>query len=472
MREVDDDVPAVDADASILLDQTTLCEASRLLVGAPTERAWISHLLATAGNGTSVDLQIASADFQITNAERLVNLALLLDAVILYEHVLVIHGEIPTDAAHLPLRRTLVDQGVVEELNPKAFAFTLAREIGGLLRTCSPRVAAVEDRSQAAAQIESWLRDRGDGPPHLTTGVAEAFGDDASFGERVRKALSICEEASPIHWWMRGAAAKRDALHEIGANVLDQALKQSSGSVASVASHLRTLIYWRMSDHLRVPLCVSPRRLPALAALRAQVYRSTQHEVYGAVAKAFDADVSAVAADDAEIPLALPPSLALFLGELRVSRDVATAISALRARFTPLRRRLADIQARRANGTLGARLEAKRELAAALAAAAGNAPQQTSLRDVIDLVPEVTKVAAAPLDPTKYSAALLLKPAEWIRRWWSRRPIQVVLDVRCDVVETEPLKQLLGEATGVHLVREEVARFNTSYAKARKLFLG
>ncbi len=465
MREVDDDVPAVDADASILLDQTTICEASRLLVGAPTGQAWLSNLIAIAGGSTSVDLQIASADFQVTNAERLVNLALLLDAVVLYEHVLVVRGELPADAANLPLRRALMDQGVVEELNPKAFAFTLAREIGGLVRGCSPRVAAVEDRSQVAAQIESWLRDRGDAPPDLTI-------DEASFDERLRKALSICEEASPIHWWMRGAAAKQDALHEIGAHILDQASKQASGSVASVASHLRTLIYWRMSDHLRVPVCVSPRRLPVLAALRAQVHRSTQHEVYGAVAKAFDTDVSAVTADDAEIPLALPPSLALFLGELQATRDAASAVSALRARFAPLRRRLADIQARRANGALGTRLEAKRELAAALAAAAGDAPQQTTLRDVIDLVPEVTKMAAAPLDPTKYSAALVLKPAEWIRRWWSRRPIQAVLDVRRDVAETEPLTQLLGEATGVHLAREEVARFNASYAKARKLFLG
>ncbi|WP_437563000.1 hypothetical protein [Sorangium sp. So ce542] len=298
-------------------------------------------------------------------------------------------------------------------------------------------------------------------------------GEETAEPEQLMQAVRMCEEASPHHWWMRGETARADPLHEIGSNILDLVGKQSSGSITSVASHLRTLAYWRISEHLGIPFCPSIRRVPALDGLRASIHRNAHDTVYRAVAKAFQAEVAEVYDDAEEQPIALPPCATLFLNALREERDIAAAIALLRERFAPLRRQLANIQVTLSQGSIGARRKAKQQVQAALSALAVDADEaaKSMVREALALVPDVLNVVSS-ADPAKFSVSLIEKPASWIRGWWVRRPLHLAFDVRRRAVAVERYPSLLRETTGVDLSKQEIEYFTNCYAKASRLFLG
>src|SRR3954452_2956216 len=115
---------------AVLLDQTMLCEASRLLAGSPVGHEYTESL-------QRFDLSYGVRELQwrampLSNAERLLHLETTARALLLYERLYVVSAELPPDATALPLRQILLNFGIVEELDTTEVAQEIAFEIHSL----------------------------------------------------------------------------------------------------------------------------------------------------------------------------------------------------------------------------------------------------------------------------------------------------------------------------------------------------
>src|SRR5256885_651932 len=66
-------------------------------------------------------------------AERLIHLSMLLDTLLLYDHIYVLAAELPPDADNLNLRRILLDQGILRTIDTRHTAKLVATELGQFL---------------------------------------------------------------------------------------------------------------------------------------------------------------------------------------------------------------------------------------------------------------------------------------------------------------------------------------------------
>jgi hypothetical protein len=81
-------------------------------------------------------------------------------------------------------------------------------------------------------------------------------------------------------------------------------------------------------------------------------------------------------------------------------------------------------------------------------------PATVSLEAIIRYIPDVIDAAVSPLDPTKYSADLLLKPLSWITTWWKQRPISMIFRAANRIAEIKRYENLLMKMFGVNLPAE------------------
>ncbi len=95
----------------LLIDQTMLCEAARLLQAPEQALDRDDHW------------------WPPSIPERLFHLSTFLDALVLYDQLYVLPAELPPDAAQLALRNRLIDAGVVSPLDTHPIADAVSKEL-------------------------------------------------------------------------------------------------------------------------------------------------------------------------------------------------------------------------------------------------------------------------------------------------------------------------------------------------------
>ncbi len=205
----------------------------------------------------------------------------------------------------------------------------------------------------------------------------------------------------------------------------------------------------------------SSRRLPSYRAITRYVDRSLREQAYGAVAEAFRTTVQEVYETEATVPVYLPPGAAVFLDALRELRSVPDALVAVRKRHQGLRvafRRLQEDSA--ASRSLG-ELHRHRQRFAAVLEELRTPEGATSavLETSIELLPDVARAAANPLDVAGYGETLVRRPATWIQDWWRKRPYRLAFRLRDHLLEIENYQDLLYAATGVRISQEEIRAY-------------
>jgi hypothetical protein len=424
---------------SVLTDQTLVCEAARLLDPGPASRL--------------------SAD-----AERLAQLSLLLDAVLLYDRVYTVAADLPRDVDDLTLRRELTSQGVLAELDTSAKHDAIAKELGRFLAAASGRDP--QRRPATAAYYEKIVRtalgepSTSCEPPHLALDIAYylrlGMESDARGDAEADRRAGIRHEASQPAEPIGGMGVRLAKLITSG---------RSGGVPVSIASGLRTFVYWRLSAHLDLPFYPSLRRLPDYLAITGQVRRTAQDAVYNAVAESFRTTVQQVYEDDAPLPTYLPPALTLFLSHLAEGHDLSTSIARLRTEFKPLRQALAQLQQDRERASSLSDMHAARARFAEVAnQLRGHGPGPAAVLDqALDIAPNVAVALANPLDVTSYPAALLKAPAHLIRTWWRRRPYRPAFHLRDRLLAVRDYADLLRRATGIRIDQSQLDRVAATY---------
>ncbi|MFI6864356.1 hypothetical protein ACIBKZ_31440 [Streptomyces sp. NPDC050421] len=448
----------------MLIDQTMVCEASRLLEGVPagyrghiSDEDWRWHY----DEGHHINW-LPSVE------ERLLHLSTLLDAILLYDQVYVLDSGKPADEASLTLRRVLFERGILTPLDTRTLALPVSNELTKFLANASA------DREE-----ELWHTS----PGYVGENIRATLAHEQHHGSDERRtflsALRSEVEGSPIHsgsLFGHADELRADPLGTLGFELLRQIDRFDSGALIGGVSHLRTFVYWRTAAHLGLPFIPSLRRLPTYHLLTNHIRNSVQERVYSAVGEAFHCSVSEVYENEQPLPLYLPPALSLFLDHLRANGNIASAIDDLRRSHRKLRRDLASFQhAMGGSATLRDARDAQRRLTAALTtlrAEANGAPPHGAIDQVLDIVPAAVRAAANPLDVSGYSDTLVRRPAEWIRSWWVRRPIRSAFVLSDRLLGLSQYDQLLEAATGQRCTSEGIAWLHTRYGRCLALYGG
>ncbi|NNN30881.1 hypothetical protein HLK59_10975 [Streptomyces sp. S3(2020)] len=429
---------------AVLVDQTMIADAARLLQNVPRGGGFVAYL---ADNGLDPLLTsqfvIRQRRAPVTNAERLADLSALCDALLLYDKLYVLRSETPPDAAGLELRTALIDLGVVEEIDVSAHGPAIAGELVAYLGATGGAAASPLLEDIAAAVRGSLADEEQPGAYSRTTSIVDAFRDGL--------------EGHPLS----GDRHAEDSLAAIVRPIVRDVGYYGSGAVLGAVSNIRTFVYWRLAARLGLPMYPSTRRLPSYRALTDHVDRSLRERAYGAVAEAFHTTVSEVYETEATVPVYLPPGAAIFLDTLRELRSVPDTLVSVRKRHEGLRTAFRKLQVNSAaSRTLGELHRNRQRFTAVLAEL--RLPESATpgtLETSIDLLPDVVKAAANPLDVAGYGENLIRRPATWIQDWWRKRPYRLAFQLRDQLLEIANYQDLLQSATGVHISETELRAY-------------
>lgn len=457
----------------VLVDQTMVCEAARLLARHKTVP--YPYFAADVSDGEPADV------------ERLLNLSTLLDGLALHEHLFVLDAERHADAEELELKNLLAGKGILRELETASYAEKIASDLrpflaslvdiarigslddllafhrGGAARTSGKR-DDVETITQAVKMFLSGKQAASSAGGDLAIAMSRDLARHRT-GMNTLTLLAGTREGEERPRFARSDLVDRP-FYVLGKEMLGDLGALHSGRAGRGVSLLRTFIYRQVAEEARVVLYPSWRRAAQLELLTDHLRAGIAEEVYRVVARAFETDVETVYADEEPVPLFLPPTLAVFLDVFQSTRDLAKTIDAFRAEFAPLRRGLRDLETKslRAN-TIAERIEIKQQIVATLASLASHyeGRQDATLETVISYGEIALKPFANPLDPGKYSKELLLRPLGWIKKWWRDRPLRAAFDLRKRLHGIEEYEGLAGRALGLELDQEDKERFYSSY---------
>ncbi|MGW8375331.1 hypothetical protein [Streptomyces sp. ODS28] len=424
------------------MDQTMIADAARLLQNLP--HGSTTYMVNNGFDPILVaQLKARRRSAPGRNASRLADLSALCDALLLYDKLYVLTCETPPDAEALELRKALIDLGIVEEIDVSAHGPAIADELVAYLGTTNGE-AVSPLLEEIAAAVRGSLAG-GDEPAMYsrTSSIVDAFRDGME---------------SPS---LPGGHRAEDSLTAIMGPIVRDVRYFGSGAMFSAVSNIRTFVYWRLATRLGLPMYPSSRRLPSYRALTQYVDRSLREQAYGAVAEAFRTTVSEVYETETTVSVYLPPGATIFLDTLRERRSVPDTLVSVRKRYEGLRaafRKLQEDSA--ASRTLGELHRNRQRFTAVLEELrTPDGATPGTLETSIELLPDVVKAAANPLDVAGYGESLLRKPATWVQDWWRKRPYRLAFQLRDQLLDVTNYQDLLHGATGVRISEAEIQEY-------------
>ena len=206
-------------------------------------------------------------------------------------------------------------------------------------------------------------------------------------------------------------------------------------------------------------------RAPFVAAAVDRLYRSLPLELYERVAGTVSAapltGQQLVSEWSLDVELPIPPVTALVLHAAEEREEIPYRLMQVREQFAGYRTHFREFKEQLQSAeTLEERRRLEQKYRRLLEDASGPNPEIVSATEVLNLAEKTVRAAAAPALPTSYSAALLLQPAEWVRRWWRRRPLAVLYRMDGKLPRLPEYRQLItrlwGEEVGDGLLEQYV----------------
>jgi hypothetical protein len=193
-------------------------------------------------------------------------------------------------------------------------------------------------------------------------------------------------------------------------------------------------------------------RVPFVAGTLQKTYRSLPRQLYDKIAESLGEPLTGgdvVAEWTAMSTVPIPPVAALVLSRASGLADIPEQLLRVRDEFSGFRRYFGDFKAElQAADTIRERRRLLARYRTLLADASGPGREAVSVTEMLNLTEKVVKVAAAPALPTSYSALLVTQPADWIRRWWRRRPLAVLFRLDSKMPKLSEYQQLAARLWG------------------------
>ena len=224
-------------------------------------------------------------------------------------------------------------------------------------------------------------------------------------------------------------------------------------------------------------------RAPFVSAVVRRLYQSLPMKLYNRVAAALvegspdEGNGEEIVSEwTTDITLPIPPITALVLKRAGSVEEIPLRLLEVRAEFVAYRKHFRGFKADlRAADTLKERRRLREKYVKLLDAASGPDAELISAGEVVNLAERTIKAASAPLLPTSYSAQLLTQPADWLRRWWLRRPLTVLFRLDGKLPRLSEYRELIARLWGQDIedrVLSEVAAHGRQVATVMHQFVG
>jgi hypothetical protein len=357
-------------------------------------------------------------------ASPLMDLCSLIDAIVLHEQLYTLPCQMNPETGDLELRRSLVEAGIVRELDTSARGQAIADLI-----------------LHGLAQIKN------------VEAISEGYVDfDGSVKEQIAKILHGPEDMDDDQ---DPSQSTNDlGLHsfeDAGRRVIANIEYESSGTYEEGKSLLRDMYYVYAAEAFRLPYWPQMGRIEFAKHFPNRFEKDTRTALYQKMASALKATVAEVAADFEESIAYIPPFASVVLERSRKPADIIVRMIELRAETRVLRKRLSQLENERVAASSlaerGALMQKRSELLAEMSKAFVR-KDSVRFQNIIRYIPDLVRPALNPTDPTKYSANLLLQPVEWILSWWRKRPVAMFLDVSGRVAKMHDYKDLVTKVFG------------------------
>jgi hypothetical protein len=197
-------------------------------------------------------------------------------------------------------------------------------------------------------------------------------------------------------------------------------------------------------------------RAPFVPATVKRLYESLPMQLYDRIAAALqghEADGHELVSEwTLETTLPIPPVTAIVLSRSASVDEIPARLLAVREEFSSYREHFRRFKAElRAADTLKERRRLRRKYQQLLEAASSPDAEIVTAQEVLNLAEKTVKAAAAPQMPTSYSAELLTQPAEWLRRWWLRRPLAVLFRIDSKLPRLPEYRNLIARLWGTRI---------------------
>jgi len=387
---------------------------------------------------------------------------MLLDAVALHENLYILKGELTKEAQSLELRNVLLAKEIVREMDTIPFCDVITQELNEYFgRILEAKGWSRERRDLHRALVEAIHIFLGDGKEcedhfkNLTNSKVEMR--DWCIDLAIFKLKRLDEEFTLIDTFDEKNVDNihSDPILFLGKRLVREFNRDSTGEYGPYISEvplLRTFLYWRISEHAKINLYPSSRRIAEIGLLTNHVRKSVARDVAKIMADAFKNSVEVAYFAEPNIPLVLPPTLVIFLDCYRSTRNISAAIDEFRGIFAKTRAVFFEAEQDLASATsIAKRQKIKKRISKSLRLLKTKYDRSDDafLEALVGFAPEVLKPLSNPLDPTKYSTQLLLKPAEWIWNWWISRPLRHVCSIQKRLVNIMRYETLIQDTLGI-----------------------
>ena len=393
----------------VLLTNTTVCRASRLLQDDPIPE--------------SPD-KFERLAHSMWGATRVYDLLCLIDAIVLHDQIYCLPGQLSDDVKELELRESLLRSEVVCEV-PDSYDFSAVGKalLGAFAQTAGYKIKydAYEAGHAAGEPISFTDHKRAvasmlgiDDPQGIPSDLFRGFEGAAI------KRLIIQEVASTY------ADSFTDAAHEVIALIRSGA----TGADQCAGSDLRAMFYVLAAEHLGIPYWPSAYLQGMADQFPNYFTRSVRAKIYERLALTLRSSVDAVAEEFESATLFVPPFSAIVLDRAKSPEAIPAELMTLRQEYAGFRTEMVELERARATAmSISERLKIMRKIARLCREVSKpfDNPSPLSVESTLKCVPDIVALAANPSESTTWVNAFLQRPALWLVSWYQRRPVRKII---------------------------------------------
>jgi hypothetical protein len=248
---------------------------------------------------------------------------------------------------------------------------------------------------------------------------------------------------------------------------------RGTGDYSRGAYVLRTFLYYSAATENRLSFFPDYPRIPFLDSVISYISDSVVMSAYKLFAQRLQCEAEDFLRDASPIGLPIPPFTSILLERCKSVADIGSELLSVREKYSELRENLIRLEENRLGCTdIGERnaVRAKTEAIFKAASKKLRGSRYSTFKGLAEFAEEVAKPIYNPYDPSSYGSALLLKPIEWLRNWWYRRPLAQFFDLANEFRRIQKYNKLVKKVFNIEFTAQEIASFKDTQATLAKMF--
>lgn|GEM_PF-5468223 len=346
----------------------------------------------------------------------LFDLSALVEAVVLYDRLLFLESASQFDFSTLPIGDLLLRENIIQSYAPPLSV----QEVQDIIY----RLFGIPDAYDkvSASPVFSRLS---------SAGVLPYYGDYDFFSPgRIETILAELDLAAQLPLFNQTGGDEQEPTSTLPHYCFNLVETWAAGNVwarrPAQAFLVRTLVYWVISDRMKISFYPDVARLTIVAHITNHLQQALALGAFAAIAGAFYTSEDELQRSCAPWEAIIPP-LSMLVLEHAASKDgFGSALLEVRQQFESLRRALKAYQARlRSMTSLRELADAREEFRRAAAALADAFPVREKWRaaETTSYHHRAIHYTSRTLAPNAYAAEVRFKPPHWLRKWWLRRSL-------------------------------------------------